>query len=337
MADALFRFELVEAGGGGGGGTAPATGGGPMAPPSTGARTQSREQAEADGGGAGPIVRRRQKATDDGIPKRPLPRKKPGPPKPPLREPPKPKPPPPPVKAPPLPKPDPFSFSEQTKVFGTALAGRLGFGGAAGAIGTAALPLAIAAGAVAAVGFGARAISRQQAALAERVRPFSADLQRSEARETLRQTMQSIDIARRFGPQLAEAERQRGRLGAAFAGLGASIAGGPFGQAVGETTELGARGVEAASGISELLQAISIFSAKVVLTPTLGPIPWFFSAEKVNDFLDARGIGVDPMDKFKGNLEIFQKFPHLDPPQTPTGTQTVISPDNLLLGELGGI
>ncbi len=270
--DATFIFKIIEQGGGAAGGadTAAGKGGDPMASPQPSQRTQAREEAQTQAGGAQEIVQEAQRKTRDE--KRKQPRPKP-------------------------PKKEPFSPDKQAELFGNAVAQRLGLGGVISAIGTAALPLAavtaVAGGAFAVFKAG-QAISRGQAALAQRVRPFSPDLAISAARENLRITQQNIELARRFGPQLAEAERRRGRFTGAAVGLSAEVAGGPIGEELSSLIELASIEVEV---FTKAMQAAN---------SVLGPGPATF----INRLRERLGFFPDAPNEITGNL--FGRFPHAE-------------------------
>ena len=273
--DATFIFKIIEQGGGaaGGAGTAAGKGGDPMASPQPSQRTQAREEAQTQAGGAQEIVQEAQRKNRDE--KRKQPRPKP-------------------------PKKEPFSPKEQAKLFGSAVAQRLGLGGVVSAIGTAALPLAAV---TAFVGAGV-AISKQQAALAQRLRPVSAELQVSQARERLRTISQDIDLSRRFGPQIAEAERQRGRLGAAAKEQLARISAGPVGTEVSQLQELAARLTENLGPVVDFLGRATLGLPGLITGQGPGTL--------LNRALDRFGISPDPFKDFTGNLPLFREFPHAE-------------------------
>lgn len=269
MADTTFTFKIVESGTGDAG--AP-TGkdGNPQASPQAGPRTQAREKAEVEGGGAAGVLQEAQRKSDE---KRRKPKPKPEP-KPPR-------------------EPGPSGLGEQARLFGGAIAKRLGLGGVFAAIGTAGVPLAVATATAVAGIRTFNAIRSQQAGLADVARPFSPELQVSRARESLRTIQQRADIARRFGPQLAEAERQGGRFGAAGVEFGAQVATGPIGRNVSDAVEVASRLLEATN---RAIQTIS---------PFIPPGP----ATLTNKILDRLGIGKDPFADIKGS-PLFQDFPH---------------------------
>ena len=281
MPEAEFVFKIVEEGGAGGAAAAAGKGGDPMASPQPSARTQVREESQAQAGGAAEIVQEAQRKTRDEERKRPKPK-------------------------PPEPKPDAFSIGEQAQLFGQAVAQRFGFGGVAAAIGTAALPVALGTAAVAA-GVG---VARLQARAAQRLRPFSADLAASGARETARQTLENLAQARMFGEELAESERQRGRFGAATSRLGTSIAAGPIGQDVGDIIELSARLTEGINAISSSIQTALGFTGAGGITGGLS---------RINELLTQAGIGRDPLGGVQTGLEIFRDFPHAEVNVVPEG------------------
>lgn len=276
--DATFTFRLVEEGGAPGAKGVP--GGDPMARPQTGERTASREAAEVQGGGSAKIVQEAQQKTEAAKPR---------------------------VQ---LPKPQEIVDAEIVKSrleaagdfgrdAGKEVLQRVGLGRFASLLGAGVGPLAVI-GAVAGAG---ALISRRQAQLAQQLRPFSPDLLASQARENLRTTLQNIELAQQFGPQLAEAERQRGRLGAAAGRFGAGIAGGPIGQDVGDIVELAARAFDGINAISTTIQNAFRVSGVGSLLAELS---------NINKGLEALGVGVDEFADVKAGVPLFREFPHAE-------------------------
>lgn len=282
MPDAEFVFKIIEEGGGAAGaaGTPAGKGGDPTASPQPSQRTQARDTAELQGGGAGPIIQQAQEQRNTARDRRVTKAEKQ------FQRP---------VVGAEVVK---GRVQEQAERFGAAFAQRIGFGGIAGAIGTAALPLAIAtagAGAAVAVVRAGQAVARAQTELAKQLRPFSPELAVSAARENLRRVTQNIELARRIGPSLAESERQRGRFGAAQVEFGAQVAAGPVGQEVTAITKLGADILEATNRFSELV------------SPFLPPGP----ATAAGNLLQR--LGIEPVDRFKDiKGSLFRDFPHAE-------------------------
>ena len=304
MADATFEFRLVETGGGtAGGGTSTGApsgkGGDPMASPQTGERTAARQEAEIQGGGSARVLQELQQRTEE---KR-QPRVQP-------------------------PKPQEIVNAEIVRSrlgkildtgreAGQAVLSKVGLGRLAGAG-----ALGVAGGVIGAVATGAALVARRQAQLSRELRPFSADLLISQARENLRTTMQNFELAERFGPALAEAERQRGRFGAAAREIGAGIAGGPIGQNVGNVTELGSRFLE---GVNRLQQTFNDLPGRVKTAANLlGIVPLGVLSE-INKALNRFGIGVDPFQNAEGNLLLFsnRNFPHAVVNRFPPGLNAI--------------